>query len=312
MQTQRRAVIDVGTNSIKLLVADVEGGRVQPVLEQSKQTRLGRGFYPAQRLQPKAIAATAQAVAHFAGTAKSAGAVTSRVIATSAARDAINREELIKAIHDVAGLTVEVIAGEKEADLVFRGVSTDPDLTTQRLLILDVGGGSSEFILGEAGKKIYAASVPLGSVRLLEMLTVSDPPSEREFSDACAWVRNMVDTRVRPNLQPLRAGNNDVEPRLMGVGGAASILARIEHSLPDFNREVIDATRLGRGRVNELTRKLWSLPLNDRRKIIGLPPNRADVLLMGTVIFLVIMEAFDFTELRVSTRGLRFAAVLDE
>src|SRR5437762_12061285 len=126
MEATRRAVIDVGTNSIKLLVADVAGHEVRPLLEESKQTRLGRGFYETHRLQPEAIATTAKAVAKFAEMARERRAASIRVIATSAARDAENPSELTSAIEQVAGLKVEIISGDQEADWVFKGVTTDP------------------------------------------------------------------------------------------------------------------------------------------------------------------------------------------
>ncbi|MGI8966242.1 MAG: hypothetical protein ACR2H1_09180, partial [Limisphaerales bacterium] len=137
----RGAVIDVGTNSVKLLVAVFSKNKIKPLLEESKQTRLGRGFYQNHFLQPSAIEQTAEAVAHFAQTAKKQGVAFIRVIATSAARDAKNPEDLICAIEKKSDLRVEIISGEQEADWVFRGVITNPELARHALLILDVGGG---------------------------------------------------------------------------------------------------------------------------------------------------------------------------
>src|ERR1700690_3214157 len=140
MEAVRRAVIDVGTNSIKLLVADVSGREVRPVHEESRQTRLGQGFYETRRLQPEAIAHTAAAVWEFAEIAREKNAGTIRVIATSAARDAVNPGDLTTAIQRAAGLKVEIISGEQEAEWVFQGVNTDLELARQPLLLLDVGG----------------------------------------------------------------------------------------------------------------------------------------------------------------------------
>src|ERR1051326_7127186 len=132
----RRAVIDIGTNSVKLLVADVDGSSVNPLWEESEQTRLGQGFYPAHRLQADAIARSASAVVRlYKRTAEwSPGSV--RVIATSAVRDAVNQSELVLAVRDAAGLTIEVVSGEKEADWAFAGVCTDPRFQRDRLMIL--------------------------------------------------------------------------------------------------------------------------------------------------------------------------------
>jgi exopolyphosphatase/guanosine-5'-triphosphate,3'-diphosphate pyrophosphatase len=135
MPTARRAVIDVGTNSVKLLVAEVADRAVTPLLEESQQTRLGRGFYETHRLQPEAIRQTAESVAKLARRAEEWQPVPFRVIATSAARDALNPQDLLSAVRQSSGLDVEIISGEQEADWVFRGVATDPELGGQRLLI---------------------------------------------------------------------------------------------------------------------------------------------------------------------------------
>jgi len=148
MEPVRRAVIDVGTNSVKLLVADVAGRDVLPVHEESKQTRLGKNFYETHRLQPEAIAKTAEAVWEFAEIARDRDAASTRVIATSAARDAVNQDDLLSTIQRASGLQVEIISGEQEAEWAFKGVTTGSDLAKTPLLLLDVGGGSTEFIVG--------------------------------------------------------------------------------------------------------------------------------------------------------------------
>ena len=150
MKPLRRAVIDIGTNSIKLLVGEVIEGSVHPIDERSEQTRLGAGFYDTHQLQPVPIARTASAVARFVAQARDAGAESIRIIATSAARDAENAADLLEAVRRAAGLRVEIISGDKEAEWVFRGVTSHPGLPRKRLLILDVGGGSTEFILGKS------------------------------------------------------------------------------------------------------------------------------------------------------------------
>src|SRR5438876_2369022 len=155
MGALRRAVIDVGTNSTKLLVAEVSDGLVRPLVEQSKQTRLGRAFYQTHHLQAEAIAATAKAAARFADLARQQQVHSIRVVATSAARDAENASELADAIQKASGLKVEIISGEQEADWVFKGVTTDPQFARDALLILDVGGGSTEFVLGGEGQKHF-------------------------------------------------------------------------------------------------------------------------------------------------------------
>ena len=267
METSRRAVIDVGTNSIKLLVAEVVGREVRPIHEVSKQTRLGEGFYDTHQLQPGPIAKTARAVADFAEVARKYQAKTIRVIATSAARDAVNAAALTSAIEQASGVT------------------TDPVLAREPLLLLDVGGGSTECILGVGEEKHFRQSLPLGTVRLLERLSPADPPSPEELAGCRRWIREFLQTKVKPSLASAlqKEMKVDAGPRpvqLIGTGGTASILGCMEAQLDHFDRQRLE------------------------------PPNRADVILTGTAIYEGVLEQFGFGELRISTRGLRFAALM--
>jgi exopolyphosphatase/guanosine-5'-triphosphate,3'-diphosphate pyrophosphatase len=307
--SKRQAVIDIGTNSVKLLIADVCGTDVIPVCEESKQTRLGRGFYETHLLQADAISATAEVVQNFSEKAKTLGAEKIRVIATSAARDARNAEDLLGAIETTSGLRVEIISGEQEADWVFEGVASDPKLASLPLLIIDVGGGSTEFILGESGHKHFRNSYRLGTVRLLEQLRPGDPPGRDALAHCRTWLRNFLDQQIAPELEPiLRQYAKTI--RLVGTGGTTTILARMEKQLRDFDRVQIEATVLNLQQIRTHVERHWSLPIEERKKIIGLPLKRADVILTGLAIYEAVMERFGFDALRISTRGLRYAAVL--
>lgn len=308
-RSDRRAVIDIGTNSVKLLVADVFPAAVEPIWEGSEQTRLGRGFYDDHRLRPEAIADTAKAVAHFTAIAQKQGASHLRVIATSAARDAENANELLAAVRAASGVTIEVISGEQEADWVFQGVLTNDSLSNQTVLLLDVGGGSTEFILGNADCAIFRDSFKLGTVRLLESASLSDPPTPAELANLRAQLRAFLECEVRPRLAPHLDQLLPARPCLVGTGGTTSILARLELQLADYDRERIEATRFTAARLRWHVERLWHQPLAKRRELPGLPPTRADVILFGAAIYEAVMEAFGLAELRVSTRGLRFAAV---
>jgi exopolyphosphatase/guanosine-5'-triphosphate,3'-diphosphate pyrophosphatase len=316
METVRRAVIDVGTNSIKLLVADVCGRDVRPVGEDSRQTRLGKGFYETHRLQPESIARSAEAVAEFARVAREDNTASIRVIATSAARDAVNADELTSAITQASGLKVEIISGDQEAEWAFQGVTTDTDLAATPLLLLDVGGGSTEFILGQGDQKHFAHSFPLGTVRLLEKFPHSDPPTRGEFTACRDWLKQFLQSEVRPKLEPALRRETNLHPQsggiqLVGTGGTTSILTRIELKLECFDRDRIEDARLSLAQVKTQRKNLWALPLAERKQVTGLPKLRADVILTGVIIYEAVMEEFGFQQLRVSTRGLRFAAVMD-
>ncbi len=315
MEAVRRAVIDVGTNSIKLLVADVANRDVSPILEQSHQTRLGKDFYATRRLRPAAIAATARAVADFANTARQHQAASVRLVATSAARDALNQEELTSALEQAAGLKVEVLSGDQEAEWDFQGATTNPRLATVPLLLMDVGGGSTQFILGQGAHMHFRHSFPLGTVRLLEKLPHCDPPQPEELYACRQWLKGFLHAEVAPRLKPpmrreAGRGSTGAKLQLVGTGGTASILACMEARLDTFDRERLEATPLSFERLRWHVEHLWSLPLEKRKQIIGLPENRADVILTGAAIYEAVMAQFGFDELRVSTRGLRFAAVM--
>ena len=310
MEAVRRAVIDVGTNSVKLLVADVRGRDVRPVHEESRQTRLGKGFYDTHRLQPEPIARTAEAVWEFSEIARERNAASIRVIATSAARDAVNPRDLTHAIERACGLKTEILSGAREAELVFQGVTTDPELARPPLLLLDVGGGSTEFILGQGHKKRFARSFPLGTVRLMEQCPHGDPPARAEFAKCRDGVKHFLRDEVRPQLEPALKSESG-RLLLVGTGGTTSILARIENKLDRFDREKIERTVLGFERIVARRKHLWKLPLAERKEIVGLPKLRADVILTGVLIYEAVMEEFGFQQLRVSTRGLRFAAVME-
>jgi len=315
MDSTGRAVIDVGTNSIKLLVAEVAGREVRPVWEESKQTRLGHGFYDTHRLQPGPMSKTAQAAAQFVAKARDQHAAHIRVIATSAVRDAVNAAELTAILEQACGLKVEIISGDQEAELIFRGVTTDPELRRALLLILEVGGGSSELILGRGDQLEFRRSFPLGTVRLLAKLPHSDPPKPQELRACRHWVREFLQKEVQPELalampRETRFQSRNAGMQLVGTGGTASILGCLEARLTTFDRERLEATRLTPERLTWHVNQLWSLPLEQRMQLVGLPPNRADVILTGAVIYETVLEQFGFPELRISTRGLRFGAVL--
>lgn len=308
----RRAVIDIGTNSVKLLVADVSGRDIVPIEESAEQTRLGRGFYETHILQPDVIKATATAVSEFAKQAGELGAATIRVFATSAARDAKNPQELLAAVKHASGLDIEIISGEEEADWAFRGVTSDPQLAREPILLLDVGGGSTEFILGQGEHKHFRQSFPLGAVRLMEMWPHSDPPKPAELNGTRLWLRDFLAQRVVPQLELALARERSQGKLLfVGTGGTASVLAGMETGLSKFDRRQIEDTRLSFDCVRHWVEHLWSLPLAERREIPGLPRKRADVMLTGAAIYEAVMEQLHFAELRVTTRGLRFAAVMD-
>ena len=306
----RRAVIDIRTNSVKVLVAEFAGADIRPVEEYSKQTRLGRGFYETHLLQQDAIAATVEAVENFFDLSRKLGATNIRVFATSATRDARNAADLVDAIQARTGLRVEIISGEQEANWVFEGVSSDPRFAEGSLLILDVGGGSTEFILGKGKQQYFRNSYRLGTVRLLEQIKPGDLPGTEALKRCRMWLENFLTDQIDPALR-LALKSSEAHVQLVGTGGTTTILARMENRSVEFHREQIESTVLSLDQVRSRVERLWHLPLEERKQIIGLPPNRADVILTGAAIFEAVMRHYEFSKLQISTRGLRFAAIAE-
>ena len=308
----RRAIIDIGTNSVKLLVADVIGETVRPVWERGKQTRLGQGFYETHILRQNAIADTAQAVAKFMERAVSFQVPRTRiqVIATSAARDALNQQDLLGAIQQASGLRTLVISGEQEAGWAYRGVMTNPQFIGRRLLIMETGGGSMQLILGDGTRPQFNQSYKLGVVRLLERLKPGDPPTPGELAHCRGWLREFCQQHLEPDLRPLLQPPGGANVRFVGSGGTVAVLARMQRRSGDLSREEIEEVCLPLPEVRHWVDYLWSRTLAERQCIVGLPKNRADVMLMGPAIYEAVMDRLGFEEMRVSTRGLRFGAII--
>jgi exopolyphosphatase/guanosine-5'-triphosphate,3'-diphosphate pyrophosphatase len=323
----RRAVIDIGTNTVKLLVADVRDRQLFSLASTDRTTRLGEGLAaqapglqsshlpeltaagetPAPpRLSRVAIARTIQAIDDFLGEARRLGAQDVLALTTSAARDAENRDEFLDGVRDKCGLEVRVVTGEREAELIFSGVSSDPEWSDEPILVLDVGGGSAEFIQGQRSKIERFQSLPLGAVRLTEQY------------------RENYDALVEFLRQTLRRSLDDYNARdrkMIGTGGTITTLARVHvvgGVYPAF------AQRSGRATTHEvdhsiltiknlraLVDRLRALPLAERRKVPGLPPERADIIVAGGTVFLVAMELLGAAELTVSVRNLRYGALLE-
>ncbi len=306
----RRAVIDIGTNSVKLLVGDVAGPTVTPVFETSEQTRLGTGFYATQRLQPGPISHTANAALQFANLARQHGAQSVRLIGTSAVRDALNRDDLARALAQATQLPLEILSGQQEADWVCRGVATSPTLAHHPTVIIDAGGGSTEFVAGQPGHIRFRGSFQLGTIRYLEHHPLQDPPTPADWDqcrrDLDAHITTQILPALLPHLTPTRT------PWLaVGASGTATILARLHHGLDTYDRSLLEDTVLTAAALAEWRQRLWSIPLAQRRLVPGLPPERADVILPGIAIYDTVLRHLQLPALHITLRGLRFAALLD-
>ncbi len=295
----RFATIDVGTNSVLLLVADrTPEGQFLPVLERAEITRLGRGVDKSRRLSPEGMEATLAVVTAFAHEARSLGAEGIAVSATSAARDAQNGPEFLAAAQERAGVTVEIISGELEAQLSFASAYMDfSSEAAGPLLVIDIGGGSTEFIYGNtAGHVEFRHSYDVGSVRLTERFVRTDPISPAERERVSSFLRETFSTLPPP---PPAA-------ELVGVAGTVTTLYAVQHRIDPYDSERVHGGTLTRAELEKVVERLCTLPLTERQKLPGLQPKRADVIPSGALILLEALRALGLDECRVSDRGLRW------
>jgi len=298
--TQRFASIDVGTNTVLLLVAERRAGAFVPVLERAEITRLGRGVDATGRLDPAAIRETVDVLADYARAARALGAARIVCVATSAARDASNGDEFFQAARARAALVPEVISGDEEARLVWASAWRDFGGHGDPLAVLDVGGGSTEFTFGHDRAPEGRASLQVGAVRLTERHVRGDPvPPEEE-----ARLREAAREALRP-LAGMARGRSGAG-RLVGVAGTVTTLSAVLQALPTYDAARVHGASLSLEEVEALALRLASLPVAARAALPGMEPKRADVIVAGAVIVAEAMRATGFERLTVSDRGVRW------
>ncbi|MBZ4370329.1 Ppx/GppA phosphatase family protein [Corallococcus sp. AS-1-6] len=295
----RFASIDIGTNSVLLLVADRQpDGRFQAVVERAEITRLGRGVDTSRVLSSEGMEATLSVLVAFANEARELGAEAIAVSATSAARDAKNGADFIAQAKARADVTVEIIPGEMEAQLSFAAVAQD--FATEAagpLLVVDIGGGSTEFIYGsDAGTVAFRHSFDVGAVRLTERYVRTDPLSPDERGGIEAHLRDTFSALPPPPPGAL----------LVGVAGTVTTLYAVRHQMATYDAEAVHGGTLSRGELDALTDQLCAMPLDARRTLPGLQPKRADVIPAGALILREAVKALGLDACRVSDRGLRW------
>jgi exopolyphosphatase/guanosine-5'-triphosphate,3'-diphosphate pyrophosphatase len=299
------AAIDVGTNTLRLLVAEAVAPDEFTILHEEQEiTRLGEGLLPTRLLQDAPRRRSLTVLKRFADVARSfkAGEVAS--VATSAVREAGNGEEFLAEMARETGLALRVIDGREEARLTLLGVQHGLRLGSRRVLAVDIGGGSTEFILAKGDVIEGVVSTGLGVVKLTERYLVNDPPTVDERRKLEEVVGTRID-RLRLEL-PGRE-----EAQFVGTAGTVTTLAAIDLALVTYDRQKVQGHCLSLARVRELLVRLAALPLPERREIPGLESGRADIILAGAAILAASMERLGYHELRVSDDGLREGILLD-
>ena len=282
----RVAAIDCGTNSIRLLVADVppDGGPLVDLRRRMEIVRLGQGVDRTGRLAPEAIERTRVALASYAAQASSLGAGRVRIVATSATRDADNADDFRAMVIATLGVPPEVVTGEEEARLSFTGaVRGLPADARPPYLVVDIGGGSTEFVLGSPSGVTSATSVDIGCVRMTERHLHSDPPRPGEIAAAEQAIRAGADQALA-SVHGERAGT------LVGLAGSVTTVTAIALGLPSYQPERIHHARVGYAEVAKVTDDLLAMSAERRRAIPVMHPGRADVIGAGALALRVIME----------------------
>jgi exopolyphosphatase / guanosine-5'-triphosphate,3'-diphosphate pyrophosphatase len=298
---KRVAVIDVGTNSARLLVADVEGRAVRQVERRSTVTRLGRGVDLSGRLATEAIEDACAAIAPYMETVGELGVETVDAIATSAVRDAENGGAFVAELRERFALDARVLDGEEEARLTYMGASSEesPRLPT---LVVDIGGGSTELIIGEENEIDFHVSLQAGVVRHSERHISTDPPTALELESLAADIRGLIEEGAADAPDP-EAG--------IAVAGTPTSLAAIELALDPYDPDRVHGHTLALPSIQRMLSQLASVPLAERREIVGLHADRAPTIVAGVVILVEVMRAFGLEQITVSEHDILYGAAIN-
>ncbi|MFF5146238.1 exopolyphosphatase [Streptomyces sp. NPDC013157] len=302
----RVAAIDCGTNSIRLLVADAnpETGELVDLDRRMVIVRLGQGVDRTGRLAPEALQRTFAACREYAAVIKEYGAERLRFVATSASRDAENRDEFVRGVLDILGVEPEVISGDQEAEFSFTGATRElagRDDLAKPFLVVDIGGGSTEFVVGDAHVRA-ARSVDVGCVRMTERHLVheghvSDPPTEAETASMRADIERALD--LAEETVPLREART-----LVGLAGSVTTLSAIHQDLPEYDSAAIHHSRIPYARVREITEWLLRSTHAERAAVPSMHPGRVDVIGAGALVLQSIMERVGAEEVVVSEHDI--------
>jgi exopolyphosphatase / guanosine-5'-triphosphate,3'-diphosphate pyrophosphatase len=300
---RRVAVVDLGTNSTRLLVAEVKDGQVIELDRRTIVTRLGEGVEATGRLGDAAIARVSEALAVYREVIDRLGADEVVAVATSAMRDAENGPAFRDRIRERFGIDARTISGDEEARLTFLG-ATSARRAGAESLVIDIGGGSTEYVTGQAGSDPgFHVSTRMGSVRHTERHLHSDPPTSDEMAALAEDARGIVEAEVPAEVRAR------VEEGI-AVAGTATNLAAIAQELDPYDPEKVHGYRLGLATCERMVSQLAALPVAERRRVTGLHPDRAPTIVAGAVILLESMRAFELDEIEVSETDILHGAAL--
>jgi exopolyphosphatase/guanosine-5'-triphosphate,3'-diphosphate pyrophosphatase len=298
----RFAVVDIGTNSVKLHVGERRAGDSwRTIVDRAEVTRLGEGLRESGALQPEPVRRTADAIVGMVGEARRAGAAEIAAVATAGMRIASNPEELVDAVQERCGVGVEVISGDEEARLAYLAATSELDLGAGTLAVFDTGGGSTEFTFGRPGRVEERFSLDVGAAPLTDEFGLAGPVTDEQLEAAFGVIAEQL-ARLDGRSNPAR---------LVGLGGALTNLASVQHGLETYDSDIVQGSVLDRAEVERQIALYRARTTEQRREIVGLQPGRAEVILAGACIVRTVLDKLGCEELTVSDRGLRHGLILE-
>ncbi|MFH2012961.1 MAG: Ppx/GppA phosphatase family protein [Pseudomonadota bacterium] len=299
----RVASIDIGTNTIRLLIVDiVKRKNLKKILLKRGITRLGEGFIAKREISPKAIERSIKVLDEYLQLTNEYRVKETFAIATSAVREAVNKDEFLTEVYRRTGLKLQVVSEREEASITLKGVLSVINEVNGKTLVIDIGGGSAEFIIAEDKTLLTAHSLDLGAVYLTESFLYSDPPTPMELENLKEFVDKKLSSLPWTGLS---------FSSLLGTAGTITTLAAIDQELTNYDSEKINKYILTREAVEIIHNRLKSISRGKVGLIPGLERGREDIILAGTIVLLTIMNAFNFKEIKVSDHGLLEGIIID-
>ncbi|MEE2876520.1 MAG: Ppx/GppA phosphatase family protein [Candidatus Neomarinimicrobiota bacterium] len=297
----RLASIDLGTNSLIMTIADMDNGVMTLVKEKIKIIRLGQALEPGSRLHPEAKERCITALRHFSEEMEHLDVDTVVAAGTAALRNASDGQEFADEVKDQLGIPLKVITGDDEARLTFKAIQHDFTHLGDSFVMIDIGGGSTELVMGDLNRITSQVSLDAGTVSFTERFVEHDPPTLMELQSASQTLTEMMDA------YRLTSTDNIV----IGVAGTVTTLKAVELEIDTYDHWLIHGTTLSREEVLRLEKLFVSMPTAERMKLKGLPPERADIIPMGAVILDSIMDRVQQQSITISDRGLRWGLLYE-
>lgn len=305
--TVRIAVVDIGTNSTRLLLADVAGdGSITELARRSEVTRLGVGVDSTGVLSDEAMERVFATLDDYSAMIEElGGADQRRAVLTSATRDAANGGDFTRQVAERYQLDARAIPGEQEAQLSFLGATSGRDPGDgEKIVVVDIGGGSTELIIGHGRTVGFHVSTQLGVVRQSERHIAHDPPTEAEIAELNREIDEVLSEAVP-------AGEREQVTTIVAVAGTATSMAAIDLELEPYDPDAVHGHRVSLPRCREIAARMASMPEAERREVAGLHPDRAPTILAGTQILVRVLEAFGLDEVEVSEHDILYGVALD-